>query len=453
MATKVELFYSKSKSKADLGKAIPADWRRQLSNFWPQEIEVNGRHYPNAEAAFQAAKAMESSKPELAKNFEVGGSIGPDPADAKKAGTKKAYKEAGATLKAADWDKKRNEAMMDILQARYDSDPMFRQILEATLKANILLLHYERSGAKSYWGGAVKDGEIVGENMLGRMLMQLRLRNSETGAAGEAAAPAQATAAPATAAPAQAQAAEPTVAPPQQDEKPNPATTPSPSLATMGRASESVGAVSMVRKVFTARSTLLNQLGDLGYLVKMWQNESPAEIDMRMQTGELNFWLEATKAMRDAHDYGNIHVRHHIEKALRQIHIDSLAEAFENEENFNRKTDCVLLISKDLPNDSVKSTLESVYARTGIYIIVRALQELQFNVLTHSLVPKHEKMNSEQVEQFKKEKMIRNHRKELPEISRFDPVARAILLRPGNVAKIERPSISAGYYNYYRVCK
>jgi DNA-directed RNA polymerase subunit H (RpoH/RPB5) len=40
----------------------------------------------------------------------------------------------------------------------------------------------------------------------------------------------------------------------------------------------------------------------------------------------------------------------------------------------------------------------------------------------------------------------------LPDISRFDPVARAIGLRPGNVCHIIRPSKTAIETNYYRIC-
>jgi len=446
MASKIELFYSKSKSKADLGKAIPADWRRQLSNFWPQEVEVDGRRYPNPEAAFQAAKALMSSKPEMAKEFEVGGSIGPDPADAKKAGGKKAYKAAGATLKAADWDQVRNEAMMNVLRARYASDPMFRQILEATLKSNIILLHYERIGAKSYWGGSVKDGEIVGNNTLGKMLMTLRDGGAEASAASDAAAgnveqeSAAAAAAPDVSPSPQSATTRP-VAPPEQDVK--------PTMASMGRASESVGAVSLVRKVFTARAILLKQLAKLGYTTRMWDEETPAEIDMRIQNKELNFVLEPSGGMNE----GATHIRFHIEKALRHIHINALADEFAEMTGYDRSKDTIVLISKDLPNDSVKSALETVYATKGIYIIVRALQELQFNILEHKLVPKQTKLTPSQTQDLKKQYRIQDVRKQLPGISRFDPAARAIQLRPGQVVKILRASVNSGFTNYYRVCQ
>jgi DNA-directed RNA polymerase subunit H (RpoH/RPB5) len=41
---------------------------------------------------------------------------------------------------------------------------------------------------------------------------------------------------------------------------------------------------------------------------------------------------------------------------------------------------------------------------------------------------------------------------QFPDISRFDPVARVIGLRPGQVCHIIRPSKTAIQANYYRIC-
>jgi DNA-directed RNA polymerase subunit H (RpoH/RPB5) len=41
---------------------------------------------------------------------------------------------------------------------------------------------------------------------------------------------------------------------------------------------------------------------------------------------------------------------------------------------------------------------------------------------------------------------------QFPDISRFDPVARAIGIRPGQVCNIIRPSKTSITTNYYRIC-
>lgn len=42
--------------------------------------------------------------------------------------------------------------------------------------------------------------------------------------------------------------------------------------------------------------------------------------------------------------------------------------------------------------------------------------------------------------------------RKLPEMSRFDPVALCICMRPGQICRIERPSITSMTTDYFRVC-
>jgi len=73
------------------------------------------------------------------------------------------------------------------------------------------------------------------------------------------------------------------------------------------------------------------------------------------------------------------------------------------------------------------------------------------NILQHSWVPQHIKLKeSEKEELFKKFNISTNS--QLPQISRFDPVARAILLRPGEVCKIIRHDKISLINEFYRIC-
>jgi hypothetical protein len=61
--------------------------------------------------------------------------------------------------------------MKDLVNLRYSNDKEFKQIIDNAKSKNIELLHFERSGKSSYWGGCMKNGEWVGENVLGKLLM------------------------------------------------------------------------------------------------------------------------------------------------------------------------------------------------------------------------------------------------------------------------------------------
>ena len=87
----------------------------------------------------------------------------------------------------------------------------------------------------------------------------------------------------------------------------------------------------------------------------------------------------------------------------------------------------------------------------GIFIVIESIKRLQFNILEHVLVPPHRVMMESEVKQVMTKYNITD-RVQFPDISRFDPVARVIGLRPGQVCNIIRASKTAIETNYYRVC-
>ena len=186
-------FYSKSKDEVlpklkqgkswDIWNSLPEwrknlpEWRKILSNFHNVDITIEGKVYPSIEHYFQAAKALHSNKPELAILFQKGNSIGiQSPVEAKEAGSRKYYKNNGISLDTEKWNKNSEKIMYDALVARSLVDEEFNDILKNSYKENYYLLHFERSGKKSEWGGAIEKetGNIVGKNRLGILLMILR---------------------------------------------------------------------------------------------------------------------------------------------------------------------------------------------------------------------------------------------------------------------------------------
>ena len=74
-----------------------------------------------------------------------------------------------------------------------------------------------------------------------------------------------------------------------------------------------------------------------------------------------------------------------------------------------------------------------------------------YNILDNNLVPPHRVLSEEEkVIVAKKYNILEST--QWPEISRFDPVAIAIGLRPENVVEITRPSPTALTTKYYRLC-
>jgi DNA-directed RNA polymerase subunit H len=122
-----------------------------------------------------------------------------------------------------------------------------------------------------------------------------------------------------------------------------------------------------------------------------------------------------------------------------------------NLEEVLTKDDTLFIIIKDDMNDTIISELKQIWETDGIFIVIENIKRLQFNILNHSLVPEHTIINETEVKEIMQRYNILN-KSDFPDISRFDPVARVIGLRPGNVCKIVRPSKTAITTNYYRIC-
>ncbi len=72
-----------------------------------------------------------------------------------------------------------------------------------------------------------------------------------------------------------------------------------------------------------------------------------------------------------------------------------------------------------------------------------------YEVMSHELVPKHEIMSEEEINELKEEKDL--ELKNLPKILKNDPVVKEIGAEPGDVLKITRESPTAGKALIYRI--
>tara|TARA_Y100000310_G_C20615024_1_gene780157 strand:+ start:142 stop:384 length:243 start_codon:yes stop_codon:yes gene_type:complete len=73
----------------------------------------------------------------------------------------------------------------------------------------------------------------------------------------------------------------------------------------------------------------------------------------------------------------------------------------------------------------------------------------KFTTDKHTLIPKHSKLSDKQ-----KEKVLEDYKislRELPRISKTDPALTSLNVKPGDVIKIIRTSLTAGEAIFYRV--
>jgi DNA-directed RNA polymerase subunit H (RpoH/RPB5) len=114
----------------------------------------------------------------------------------------------------------------------------------------------------------------------------------------------------------------------------------------------------------------------------------------------------------------------------------------------------MILILNDYPSSITYQALQKkeleLAAEEG-FIQIFLMQELMYNPTKHELVPKHEKMNNEDVKKLM-ENLKLKAKTQLPFIQKTDVIARWLGIQSGDVVKITRYSPTSGKSYYYRCC-
>jgi len=146
-----------------------------------------------------------------------------------------------------------------------------------------------------------------------------------------------------------------------------------------------------------------------------------------------------------------VYIKYSVTRTCRPSGIETIVfNLFDNEMVLTKKDTLIIILDSEV-NDGIISLLKNLYNEKGIFITVFNIKRLQFNVLNHVLNPAVEIVPDSEVEDLKAKLNIKTVQL-LPEISRFDPLALAIILRPGQVIKLTRNSVTALTTTYYRVC-
>ena len=198
--------------------------------------------------------------------------------------------------------------------------------------------------------------------------------------------------------------------------------------------------------IYKSRNVILEILKSQGYDVSGYAEFSINEIDMMSTNDQLDMLIH-----RETDD-SNVYVKYVLAvKQMRKEILDELIDDLFNIENVLTKKDSLIVIVNEESNETIINKIKYLYNHDGIFIVAHNIKRLQFNILNHSLVPNISILNKEEINELTKKFNLKSLQ-QLPEISRFDPQALAVCLRPGQVCKLERKSVTALKYDYYRVC-
>ena len=209
----------------------------------------------------------------------------------------------------------------------------------------------------------------------------------------------------------------------------------------------------IISQICQSRKIILELISRQGFDVTGYSNFSVSEVNAMKQNNQLDMLLEL-KAETDGKKTSNgnkIYVCYYLAKTIRPANIHEMIDDLFTLTETLKKEDTLYIIIKDNVNETLINELKHIWERDGIFIIIENIKYLQFNILNHVLVPQHSIMNENDVKTIMIKYNITD-KIQFPDISRFDPVARAIGLRPGQVCHIVRPSKTAIQSDYYRIC-
>ena len=193
--------------------------------------------------------------------------------------------------------------------------------------------------------------------------------------------------------------------------------------------------------VYKSRNNLLEILESRGFDIDNYEGFSLNEIHTLVNNEQLDMIFEG--------EY-KVYVKYFIEKMLRPNNVHDIIEDIYNIEQLLTRNDELIIIIKEEPNDTLHKLQSVIYEEEKIFINIININRLQYNILKHTMVPKHRILNNEE-----KEKIIEKYNildDNIPPISRFDPVAQVIGLRPSQYCEIVRPSKSSIKSLFYRIC-
>lgn len=204
----------------------------------------------------------------------------------------------------------------------------------------------------------------------------------------------------------------------------------------------------LISSIYNSRKNILNLMNKQNYNIDEYSNFSINEVNSMFQNNQLDIKLEKNTKENKAY------IHYYLGKTAKTITAKNLQDMIDDlfmVEEMLTKNDTLFIILKSDINETITNVLKNIWEKDGIFIVIINIQRLQFNILEHSLVPPHRILSEEELEEVKIKYNI-NKLSQLPEISRFDPVAQVIGIRPGQVCEIIRSSKTAVNTKYYRVC-
>jgi DNA-directed RNA polymerase subunit H (RpoH/RPB5) len=204
----------------------------------------------------------------------------------------------------------------------------------------------------------------------------------------------------------------------------------------------------LISQIYKSRKILLDILQYYQhYNTDEYNNFSINEVNAMYSHNQLDMLLEKVEEGKKKKTY----VSYYLGKTIKPANILEMIDDLYNLEEILTPEDTLMIITKDDMNETMTNYIKHIYEKDKTLIIIQSIKHLQFNILENVLVPPHKVLTNVELEEIRLKYNITDDA-QFPDISRFDPVAKVIGIRPGQVCEIIRPSKTAIEGKYYRIC-
>lgn len=205
--------------------------------------------------------------------------------------------------------------------------------------------------------------------------------------------------------------------------------------------------------IYKSRTNVLNILETVHqYDVSDYNAFSINEIDAMITNNQLDMLL--TNKINESGEktkYYKTYIKYNIGSQLNANALGQIVDDLYVYTDTLSADDCLYVITDAEPNESLINYIKYIYSHDNRFVVVQNIKRLKFNILEHSLIPKPEILTKNEEEELKKKYFIDDNSK-LPQISRYDPLALAICLRPNQICKFIRNSPTSMNTHYFRAC-
>lgn len=190
-----------------------------------------------------------------------------------------------------------------------------------------------------------------------------------------------------------------------------------------------------------------------GYDISNYSNFSVTELNIMDKDQQLDMLLEKKEEDEVTHRKQKTYIRYYINASMQVNNISEMVDDLFNVEEILSAGDTLfIIIQKNKITGSHMVELNHMWERYRQFVIIQGIKGLQFNILEHSTVPPHRILTDKKERDAVIARYNITDLEKFPEISRYDPVAQAIGMRPGDICEIIRSSKASIHSLYYRVC-